>query len=489
MLHAMLLAVALSAPPVAPSAAAADPSRWHGFNLLNMFWKGVEDGPFDERDFQLVQDLGFNFVRLPLDYRIWTDPRDPSKLDEARLKQLDDAVGFGRKHQVHVCIALHRAPGYVATEKEPETTDLWREPVAQAAFAHQWAMFAARYRGIPASELSFNLVNEPGRVAPEVLEQVLRPVIEQIRAIDPQRPIIVDGREWGTVPDPAFRDVIQATRGYQPSALCTLDFEDHDRPRPGWPALDLDAMLVGSFKPQWQSPLEIAGKIPAGKLIIHVEEVSARADLHVALDEQELAARPFKPGPGAGEWKTSTYKPEWKIYQAKYDRDVEVPLPRAGHTLRLAVREGDWLAFSFIKLIPASGAAPIVLVPTRKEVTRRQVPVYLAEDGSIDLTRSSVLDRKWLEATELPAWSALASNGGRVFVGEFGVMNSVSHDAALAWMRDQLEIWKQARWGWALWQLYGDFGILDSRRADVRYEDFHGHKLDRQMLELLQRYR
>jgi hypothetical protein len=27
--------------------------------------------------------------------------------------------------------------------------------------------------------------------------------------------------------------------------------------------------------------------------------------------------------------------------------------------------------------------------------------------------------------------------------------------------------------------------VLDSQRADVEYEDFHDHKLDRQMLDLL----
>ena len=31
-----------------------------------------------------------------------------------------------------------------------------------------------------------------------------------------------------------------------------------------------------------------------------------------------------------------------------------------------------------------------------------------------------------------------------------------------------------------------NFGVLDSHRADVNYEDFRGHKLDRQMLQLLQ---
>jgi endoglucanase len=39
--------------------------------------------------------------------------------------------------------------------------------------------------------------------------------------------------------------------------------------------------------------------------------------------------------------------------------------------------------------------------------------------------------------------------------------------------------------GWALWNLRGSFGILDSHRSDVDYEDFHGHKLDRKMLNVL----
>ena len=53
-------------------------------------------------------------------------------------------------------------------------------------------------------------------------------------------------------------------------------------------------------------------------------------------------------------------------------------------------------------------------------------------------------------------------------------------------MRDCLDLWKDAGWGWALWNLRGGFGVLDTQRADAEYEDFHGHKLDREMLKVLQ---
>jgi len=36
--------------------------------------------------------------------------------------------------------------------------------------------------------------------------------------------------------------------------------------------------------------------------------------------------------------------------------------------------------------------------------------------------------------------------------------------------------------------MVGDFGVLDSNRADVAYKPWEGHLLDREMLELLQRF-
>jgi len=73
-----------------------------------------------------------------------------------------------------------------------------------------------------------------------------------------------------------------------------------------------------------------------------------------------------------------------------------------------------------------------------------------------------------------------------VMVGEFGAFNRTPHEVVLAWMRDCLDAWKAAGWGWALWNFRGGFGILDSDRTDVSYEGWRGHKLDRAMLKLLQ---
>ena len=65
--------------------------RWRGFNLIEKASSG-RNAPYRERDFQWIADWGFDFVRLPLDYRCWTDPGDLYRLDDCVLKQIDDAV-------------------------------------------------------------------------------------------------------------------------------------------------------------------------------------------------------------------------------------------------------------------------------------------------------------------------------------------------------------------------------------------------------------
>jgi endoglucanase len=97
--------------------------------------------------------------------------------------------------------------------------------------------------------------------------------------------------------------------------------------------------------------------------------------------------------------------------------------------------------------------------------------------------------RQWnkerLKRERILPWKELEAKGVGVHVGEWGAHHFTPHAVTLAWMRDQLALWKEAGWGWALWNLRGSFGVLDSGRADVNYEDFRGMKLDREMLDLL----
>lgn len=110
------------------------------------------------------------------------------------------------------------------------------------------------------------------------------------------------------------------------------------------------------------------------------------------------------------------------------------------------------------------------------------LPTYpLKEDGQ-------TWDRDLLLQRLIKPWKELQARGVGVMVGEFGAHNQTPHPVVLSWMEDCLSLWKDAGWGWALWNLRGSFGVLDSDRADVSYTAHPGGKLDRQMLALLQKH-
>jgi endoglucanase len=99
--------------------------------------------------------------------------------------------------------------------------------------------------------------------------------------------------------------------------------------------------------------------------------------------------------------------------------------------------------------------------------------------------RKEVLNRTVLEEFYRP-WIELMRQGVGVHCGECGCWNKTPHAVFLAWFGDVLDILTSHGIGYALWQFDGDFGVLNSGRADVAYEDWHGQKLDRKLLALLQ---
>lgn len=94
------------------------------------------------------------------------------------------------------------------------------------------------------------------------------------------------------------------------------------------------------------------------------------------------------------------------------------------------------------------------------------------------------LSREKLEKFYQP-WIDLKNSGVGVHCGECGSFNRTPHNVFLAWFGDVTDILTSHGIGFALWNFAGSFGVLDSGRQDVDYEDWHGHKLDRKLLDLI----
>lgn len=346
--------------------------RWRGFHLLQMFHELPAEGRSDaemtqayrfrERDFQFMADFGFDFVRLPLDYRTLTKDGGLFGLMEERFALLDEAVRWGEKYGVHVDVNLHRAPGYCIVDSIPalskgrktEALNLWTDAEAQESFKAIWAEFARRYKGISSDALSFNMVNEPRMIPAETYTNIMKDTIGAIHAVDADRLCIIDGLNTGNSPvyemvHMAPRHVGQACRGYIPHGVShhKLAFLANTDDEAVWPG-----------------------------------------SLHCFENYEDPT-----------EWNPDNLDAHYRV------------------------------------------------------------------------------------------WAAVANawNMG-VVCSEMGCGCKTPHDVALRWLEDLLFILKKYNIGWGMWNLVGGFGILNSGRADVDYEEFRGEKLDRELLELLRKY-
>jgi endoglucanase len=114
-------------------------------------------------------------------------------------------------------------------------------------------------------------------------------------------------------------------------------------------------------------------------------------------------------------------------------------------------------------------------------------PDHLPEPRWPGQVGNQYLHREMLETYYQP-WIELMKKGVGVHCGECGCWKATPHPVFIAWFTDVLEILSANGIGFAPWNFIGDFGILDSGRTDVAYEDWYGHKLDRTMLDLLRKY-
>jgi len=482
-----------------PSAEKLPPS-WKGFNLLNMFYSGGQetDKPFDEKEFILISEWGFNFVRIPIDYRILIKANDWNKMNETAMRRLDKAVEYGIKHNIHVCINLHRAPGYtVASPAEP--TNLWTQAKPQEAFTRMWGFIAERYKNVPNEYLSFNFLNEPSGVDEKTYANVIKNAADAIRVHSPNRVLIADELNYGVIPSNLIKElgIAQATRGYAPFSVTHYKAEwvdgSDELPVPSWPAYLLPKFLFGLQKNDVpRSVFKIEHDFnTAYNMDVNIGIVSNEARLIVKADDVIIYKRLFKSGSGNGEWTKAVYKKEWNIYQNIFNKDYRINIPAGSKTISLEVTDGDWMSvndFQFSPVNKTAAGGAFSLTPNVNDWGLEIPLVKIDADGRIIMDNAHIQNREWLKKTYIKPCEELIKNNGGIMVGEWGAHNKTPHDVVLRWMEDNLINFKEAGMGWALWNLTGSFGILNSARADVNYENYKGYKLDRKMLNLLQKY-
>ena len=493
---------------------------WHGSNLLGMFLYDHKacSGRFYEWDFAVLEKYGFNFARLPVDYRFFSKGKDHwYEIDESKLPRLDEAVAFGRKHRIHVQICFHRIPGYTVAAYQLEKHNLFRDPEALDAACRYWACLAKRYRGVPNDELSFNLFNEPslsvaaqcGYSGAKRYAEIIRILVKAIRDEDPDRFVMADGLNsgGGYIPVPGLDDIPNlgwATRGYNPTSVSHYGagwMGLANAPKPVWP-FDPDAPIGVCEGPgrETRGRLELIDLPPCTVAISFSHGVATRAKIRATADGKIVKEERLVPSADAPGWTNVHVDPKWKNTIGSYTGRVEIVLANGAKNLTIENAEGEWACSKSCLITSADGkhAFDLKLSPQFRQPLnfRQRFAGWMApksfrpvdETGAFVKRRYPDDSRECLYRLEFKALDELNLKDKVVMAGEFGVYKHTPHEMAMDFLKAYFELWKERGMGWASWGFRGDMGVINSERKDVEYETVPEGKLDRQMLELYRRY-
>lgn len=172
-------------------------------------------------DVDSMKRWGFNSIRLPMHYNLYTLPVDQEPVAgkntwlEKGFALTDSLLNWCKANKMYLILDLHAAPGGQGNDlniadRDPSKSYLWDSEANQEKTIALWRKLAERYKN-EAYIGAYDIINEPnyGFSNPEEdkngtqekvnapLRKLMVAITKAIREVDQQHLIIIEGNGWG----------------------------------------------------------------------------------------------------------------------------------------------------------------------------------------------------------------------------------------------------------------------------------------------------
>ena len=150
-----------------------------------------------EDDFARLEELGFDFVRIPIDeVQFWDE--QGQKLPEA-WDLLNNALDWSKKHNLRAIVDLHiiRAHYFNAVnEADQAANTLFTSEEAQEGLLNLWRQLSEFLKDRSNDWVAYEFMNEPVAPEHEMWNQLVAKVHKALRELEPQRTLVVGSNMW-----------------------------------------------------------------------------------------------------------------------------------------------------------------------------------------------------------------------------------------------------------------------------------------------------
>ncbi len=186
-------------------------------NTEAFYRKWLENG-FRKEDVRLLAEMGFNSIRLPMHYNLFTLPieeepeRGANTWLETGFQLVDNVLAWCKEYGIYLILDMHGAPGGQGkdtniSDYDPSKLSLWESADNQDKLVALWVKLADRYANEPYIA-AYDLVNEPNwafdgdnangcdECQNAQIWDLYKRLIRAIREVDKNHMIILEGNCW-----------------------------------------------------------------------------------------------------------------------------------------------------------------------------------------------------------------------------------------------------------------------------------------------------
>ncbi|MBB6463046.1 carbohydrate-binding protein [Flammeovirga kamogawensis] len=173
------------------------------------FYDAWLDNMVTEADVIQIKEWGFNSIRVPLHYNLFTLPiqEEPVEGQSTVISRgynlIDNLLAWCKQHQVYLILDLHAAPGGQGEDQpisdyNPAYPSLWESGENRSKTVHLWREIASRY----ADEewiAGYDLLNETNWELGdqnEMLSDLYTSILWELRQVDSNHIVFIEGNWW-----------------------------------------------------------------------------------------------------------------------------------------------------------------------------------------------------------------------------------------------------------------------------------------------------
>lgn len=411
--------------------------KWRGYQLPvphEALQFGRPSG-FAQEDITILKDMGFNFVRVFLEFDDFYQGTDTSLASRGYLEALDHLIEYCAEDDIHICLCLYNMPGCTTDANRDDDTLFWN-PEQQQLFVDFWRLLSTRYQKVPANLLSFNLLNEPHPMTGETLtdelySSVMKKAIDVIRESRADRLIFADMLDIAAC-KPVYGLVdMQVAESVHPYFLLEGVSQ--------WPVY----LINGAVNVEG-GVLQMKGSFPANSEIeISLSGVQGNSDFTLLADGQTIGE--FHLGgealyeDGCEHIANEGTDEEYREFINRY---WTFTVPKDCSVLEIQQTGGRYYQLSYLKVTTKDWKTQIVADPSRIDDYQHPLLTF-DETGAVTADKAErlvALDRAWVEELVRSLAAFREETKIPVMVQEFGYNFTIPSDTACAVAEDFLSL-------------------------------------------------